>query len=325
MSLTMRVGLGQFKQLTDEKLAFIKQMGADDFLMNTPELPGDRQWEYEDLVALRKRADAAELRLMALENVPISFYDKVMLGLPGRDEQIEHMRTTIRNMGRAGIPIFGYHWVPNFVWRTPEMATLRGGAQSTRFNLEEHASAELTHGRVFTDEEMWANYEYFLERILPVAEEARVRLALHPDDPPVESLGGVARIFRNFSAFKRAMDTFDSPMHGLDFCMGCWSEMGGHDNVIKGIRHFGGQGKIVYVHFRDVEGRASCFHECFIDAGQVDTFEVVRTLKEVGFDGFMIPDHVPEVVDDTSWGHRGRAHAVGYMQALIQVVGKLDS
>ena len=98
MSLTMRVGLGQFKQLTDEKLAFIKQMGADDFLMNTPELPGDRQWEYEDLVALRERADAAELRLMALENVPISFYDKVMLGLPGRDEQIEHMRTTIRNM-----------------------------------------------------------------------------------------------------------------------------------------------------------------------------------------------------------------------------------
>jgi mannonate dehydratase len=320
----MRVGLGQFNELTDEKLAFIKQVGADDFLMNTPRLPGDTQWEYEDLAALKHRADRAGLRLMALENVPISFYDKAMLGLPGRDEQIGHMCTTIRNMGKAGIPILGYHWIPNSVWRTPEPAVLRGGARATRFRLAEHDPDLLTHGRVFTPEEMRSNYDYYLERILPVAEEAGVRLALHPDDPPTGTpLGGIARICSSFEDFKRAMDTFNSPCHGLDFCMGCWSEMGGHDNVIRAIRHFGGQHKIVYVHFRDVVGPVTDFHETFIDCGQVDTFEVVKTLKEVGFNGFMIPDHVPHIVDDTPWGHRGRAHCIGYMQALIQVVNKL--
>ena len=322
MSLTMRVGLGQFKELSDEKLLFIKQLGADDFLMNTPNLPGDRHWEFEDLAALKQRADEADLRLMALENVPIGFYDKVMLGGPGRDEQIEHMSTTVRNMGRAGIPILGYHWVPNFVWRTPNMATLRGGARSTRFDHSEHDPNELTHGRIYTPAEMWENYAYYLERILPVAEESKVTLALHPDDPPVTGLGGIARIFSSFEGFKRGMDTFDSPLHGLDFCMGCWSEMGGQENVLKGIRYFGLQGKIIYIHFRDVTGTSECFHENFIDAGQVDTFEVVKVLKEVGFDGFMIPDHVPHIVDDTGWAHRGRAHAVGFMQALIQAVDR---
>ena len=322
MSLSMRIGLGQFNELTDEKLEYIKQLGADDFLMNTPKLPGDKQWEYEDLVAVRQRADAADLRLMALENVPISFYDKAMLGLPGRDEQIAHMQTTIRNMGKAGIPILGYHWMPSGVWRTPELAIVRGGARATRFDMAEHADAPLTHGRVYTTDEMWANYEYYLERILPVAEEAGVKLALHPDDPPVESLGGVARLFYNFDGFKRAMDRFDSPYHGLDFCMGCWSEMGGMENVINAVRYFGERGKIIYVHFRDVQGRAARFNECFINEGNVDPYEVMRTLKEVGFDGFMITDHVPHMVEDTSWGHRGRAYAIGYMTAMLEMVNR---
>ena len=202
-----------------------------------------------------------------------------MLGLPGRDEQIAHMQTTIRNMGKAGIPILGYHWMPNSVWRTPEPAVLRGGARGTRFNQAEHDPDELTHGRVYTADEMWANYEYYLARILPVAEEAGVTLALHPDDPPVPSLGGVARIFCDFDGFKRAMDTFDSPNHGLDFCMGCWSEMGGMESVIHAVRHFGERGKIIYVHFRDVQGQVPCFNECFIDEGNVDPLVVMATLK----------------------------------------------
>ncbi|HIL07118.1 MAG TPA: mannonate dehydratase, partial [Candidatus Latescibacteria bacterium] len=190
--------------------------------------------------------------------------------------------------------------------------------------LVEHDPKELTHGRVFTHEEMWDNYNWYLERILPVAEEANVRLALHPDDPPTRTtLGGIARICSSFDDFKRNMDTFDSPHHGLDFCMGCWSEMGGHDNVIRAIRHFGSQGKIIYIHFRDVIGPVDDFYETFIDCGQVDTFKVVQVLKEVGFDGFMITDHVPHVVEDSPWGHRGRAHCVGFMQALIQVANKL--
>jgi len=213
--------------------------------------------------------------------------------------------------------------MPNSVWRTQEPATLRGGARATCFNQAEHDPDELTHDRVYTAEEMWANYEYYLERLLPVAEEAGVRLALHPDDPPVPSLGGIARLFHDFDGFKRAIDTFDSPNHGLDFCMGCWSEMGGHEKVMEGIHHFAGRRRIAYIHFRDVIGSSDNFHECFIDEGQVDTFEVVKALKELDFDGFMITDHVPRVVGDSPWGHRGRAHAIGFMQALIQAADKL--
>ncbi|MCB0095813.1 MAG: mannonate dehydratase, partial [Caldilineaceae bacterium] len=154
--------------------------------------------------------------------------------------------------------------------------------------------------------------------------EAGVKLALHPDDPPVESLGGVARLFRNFAGFKRAMDTFDSPNHGLDFCMGCWSEMAGMDYVIDAVRHFGQRGKIIYVHFRDVQGTVPCFNECFINEGNVDPLVVMKTLKEVGFDGFMITDHVPAMVEDSPWGHRGRAYAIGYMAAMLEVVNRMD-
>ena len=322
MADKMRIGEGQFNELSDERLAYLKQLGVEDFLLNTPKLPGDARWEYADLLAWRQRADAAGLRLMALENVPVKFYDKAMLGLPGRDEQIAHMQATIRNMGKAGIPILGYHWMPNSVWRTQPPAELRGGAKGTRFNLAEHDPAQLTHGRVYSAEEMWENYVYYLEAILPVAEEAGVTLALHPDDPPVESLGGIARIFHDFAGFKRAMDRFDSPNHGLDFCMGCWSEMGGHDYVIEAVKLFGGRSKIVYVHFRDVQGQAPCFNECFIDEGNVDTLTVMQALKDTGFTGFMITDHVPAMVDDTPWGHRGRAYAIGYMTALLQVINR---
>lgn len=322
MAMDMRIALGQFNELTEEKMLFIKQVGANDFLMNTPNLPGDAQWEYEDLIDLRRLADRAGLRLMSLENVPLRFYDQAMLGESGRDCQIEHMKITIQNMGRAGIPILGYHWMPNGVWRTPDPPPLRGGATTSWFDYERHKDAPLTHGRLYTAEEMWDNYCFYMERILPVAEECHVRLALHPDDPPVPTLGGIARIFGSFEGFNRAMETFDSPMHGLDFCMGCWSEMGGHENVIRAIRHFGGRDQIVYVHFRDVQGRIPCFNECFLGTGNVDPYEVMKTLNEIGFNGFMIPDHVPHLVDDSDWNHRGRALAIGYMSALLEMVKK---
>jgi mannonate dehydratase len=324
MSLPMRVGLGQFNELTDEMCQFIKQIGCDDFLMNTPNLPTEGGiWQSGDLAALKARADAHELRLMALENVPVPFYVDIMLGREGREQQMTNMVTTVRNMGKVGIPILGYHWMPAKVWRSQPPEELRGGALATRFNGAEHVDAPLAFDRDYTAEELWDNYCWYLDRILPEAEKACVRLALHPDDPPVPTLGGVARIFGSFEGFKRAMDKYDSPFHGLDFCMGCWSEMGGHENVMKGFDYFVPAGKVVYIHFRDVKGTADCFHECFIDDGQVDTFAVVQRLHELGFDGFMIPDHVPGTVGDSPWHHRGRAHCVGFMQALVQVAGKL--
>jgi mannonate dehydratase len=317
----MRVALGQFNEATDERLRFAKQIGVGGVLLNTPRLPGEKRWEFMDLVQLRSTVEDYGLRLEALENVPVRFYDRAMLGLPERDEQIENYQETIRNMGRAGIPILGYHWMPNSVWRTSRTTPGRGGARVTSFDLDLARSAPLSHGRVFSEDEMWQNYVYFMRAVLPVAEEAGVKLALHPDDPPVESLGGVARLFRSFEGFKRGMEVAPSPNHGLDFCMGCWSEMG--RGVIEPMEYFGSRGKLFYVHFRDVQGTVPKFQECFIGEGNVDVVEAMRTLKRVGFTGFLIDDHVPHVVDDTDWGHRGRAHATGYIMGLLNAVNRL--
>jgi mannonate dehydratase len=329
MTNTMRVAIGQFNELSHERLTFAQQIGASGVLLNTPLLPGDTRWELHDLRWLRRRCDEYGLRLEALENVPTRFYDRAMMGLDGCDQQIADYQATIRNMGEAGIPILGYHWMPNGVWRTPSVKA-RGGAIATAFDINQIDSAPLVAGvrkhpllgdRELSAEQMWDNYQYFMERVLPVAEAAGVTLALHPDDPPVPALGGIARLFGSFEGFRRAVEAFDSPQHGLDFCMGCWSEMG--PGAVEAIRYFGSRGKIVYVHFRDVQGHVPVFQECFLGEGNVDVVAAMRALKEVGFSGFIIDDHVPALIDDTGWGHRGRAHATGYIMGLVEAVGKL--
>ena len=321
MEEKMRIALGQFRDLTEEKLLFAKQLGLDDVLLNTPNLPGETCWEFSDLLLLRTKCEDYGVRLAAIENVPARFYVKAMLGLPGRDEQIESYQTIIRNMGKAGIPILGYHWMPNGVWRTSRTTPDRGGARVTSFDYDLARDAPLTHGREYGEDEMWANFTYFLRAVVPVAEEAGVKLALLPDDPPVASLGGVPRLFRNFEGFQRAMEIVPSPASGLDFCQGCWSEMG--PRVLDAIRYFGSRGKIFYVHFHDVKGTVPKFQETFIGQGNVDMFEALKTYREVGFRGFLIDDHVPRIVDDTEWGHRSRAFAIGYMTALLEVVNSL--
>ncbi len=319
-ALPMRLAVGQINELTDEHLAFAQQVGAADIQMNTPNLPGVARWEYEDLYALRQRAEAHNLRLITLENVPVRFYDKIMLGEDGRDEQLENMIATVRNMGKADIPILGYHWMPNGVWRTSFETCIRGGAISNEFQYEKVKDAPLTHGRVYTADEMRANYDWYMERILPVCEEAGVRMALHPDDPPVPTLGGVARIFSKFEDFRRAMETHPSPMHGLDFCHGCWSEMRGGEGVLEAVEWFGTRGRLFYIHLRDVQGKADDFRECFIDEGNSDVVAVMKKLREVGFNGFILDDHVPHLVNDSPYGHRGRAYALGYIRGLLDAV-----
>ncbi len=320
----MRIAIGQFNEPSHERLTFAKQLGVSGVLLNTPRLPGEHRWEYEDLARLREHVESYGLRLEALENTPKSFYEQAMLGGPERDRQIEHYQATIRNVGRAGIPILGYHWMPNSVWRTSGAKTIgRGGVRVTAFEMEQAKSAPLSHDREYTADELWANYERFIKAVIPVAEEADVRLALHPDDPPVPALGGVARIFNSFEGFRRGSEIVPSASWGLDFCMGCWSEMGGHENVVKGIRHFGSRGQIYYGHFRDVQGAPDNFAECFLGEGNVNLVQAMRAFKEVGFTGFLIDDHVPHMVDDSEWNHRGRAYATGYMIALLSAVNEL--
>ncbi len=321
--LPMRIALGQTNQLTPEIIQFCHQIGIHDIQFNmfhgSPHLPGEKRWEYMDLLQLRTACEDAGLRLNAIENTPIYFYDKIMLGLPGRDEQIEHMQATVRNLGRAGIPIFGYHFIATGVWRTSRTARARGGAETTAFDYELAKAAPLTFDREYTDDEIWDNYAYYMKAILPVAEEAGVKLALHPDDPPVPTLGGVARIMRNFDAFKRAMEIGDSPNHGLDFCVGSWSEMS-PEECMKGLRYFAERDKIFYVHFRDVLGTVPNFREAFIGEGNLNMFEVMKTLKEHDFKGFLIDDHVPRMVGDSGWMGLSRAFANGQMVTMLELL-----
>lgn len=330
-SLPMRVGVGQFMLPSDERLRYASQLGVEDVLLNFyqydfdyPQLPdeefapleGKREWGYEQLVDLREQVERYGLRLNAIENLPISFYEDVILGGEDRDEQLEHVKNTVRNMGRAGIPILGYHWMPAGVWRTGTQS-VRGGAEATSFDIDA-IDNELTHDRTYSEAELWDNYEYFLEEVLPVAEDAGVKLCIHPNDPPVPELGGIPQLFRDFDSFKKAMQIVPSEHHGLEFCLGCWSQMG--EDLDEVIQYFGARDEIFYVHFRDVQGTVPRFHETFVDEGNYDELHIMRLLRDVGFSGLMISDHVPKMEGDTDWGHRGRALTTGYLRGMLRAL-----
>jgi mannonate dehydratase len=316
----MRPGFGQFQVASEEYLLFAQQFGATDILFNTPLIPGDGgKWQLQDLVKLRLRVEQFGMKLSALENVPTSFYDHIMLNGPRRDEQIENMIATVRNMARAGIPIFGYNWMPSHVWRTPP-ALIRGGALATAYDHALGSKYPLTHGREYSEEEMWQNLEHWIKIITPVAEEEGIRLGIHPCDPPVDKLGGIPQLLRSFESYKRLVEIYPSDSNGIEFCQGTFSEM--KDDIYEMIDYFVSRKKILYVHFRNVSSKVPNFYEEFVNTGYVDMHKAMKIYHKHNFDGFFIDDHVPHTHGDTPWGHRGRAFANGYIQAMIEAVQK---
>jgi mannonate dehydratase len=317
--MRMRLAMHFGGAATDERLAYAKQLGADDVVIQRPPVAGDGFWSFKDLVLLRSRCEDAGLRLAAIGGgVPMDWIIKAMLGQPGRDEQIENYQESLRNVGRAGIPVLGFNWHPDLVWRTSRTAAERGGAKVTAFDADLVKDAPLTFDREYSEEEFWENFAYFLRAVGPVAEEAGVKMALHPSDPPVPAIGGVPRILRSFEAHKRVMELAPSPAVGLNFCVGTWAEMGG--DVYEAIRHFGSQGRIHLVHFRNVKGSVPRFRESFVNSGDMDMHRAMKLFKELGYEGVFTDDHVPKLIDDTDWGHRSHAYAMGYIQALLDVV-----
>lgn len=335
----MRIAAGQFRELTQQDLAFARQIGCAGVTVNKPDLdspawvaflnkqfraaagprPMTRRWSAMDLVQMRAAVEAHGLALECIEGIPANLLDKAMLGLPGAEEQIEDCKATIRAMGQAGIPVLGYNWIPDGVWRTAKAAHGRGGALVTAYD-DAVAQRVLTGSLPPRDDAaMWANWERFITAVLPVAEEAGVKLSLHPDDPPVPMLDGVARIFRSEESFARAMEFADSPMHGIAFCTGTFAEAGAAP-MMRALRRFARAGRIHYLHLRSVAGALPRFAEAFIDEGSVDSVAVLRELLDAGFDGFVIDDHVPHLVDDTVWGHRGRAHATGHIAGILRAL-----
>ena len=339
----MRVALGQLPRLSDQSLAFARQLGVTGIQLNTPDLPGEFRWEVADLHRVRETCDAAGLRLEAIENLPNHFYEHCMIGGPRRDDQIEHVCATIRHIGEAGIPILGYNFMPGSVWRTWMRRDGRGGALVNGFDQSVADDPSRTHEVIVArrdrrladpwvrgahlipplsidERTLWKHFRWFLERVVPVAEAAGVTLALHPDDPPVPMLGGVARLFRSVGALEEAVDIVPSERSAIDLCLGTVSEMGGETTVLDAIRVLGPRNKIAYVHFRDVRGSVPVFEECFLGEGNYRPLRVMRALRDHGFTGFILDDHAPGLVDDSDYGHRGRAHAIGYIQGLLEAI-----
>lgn len=345
------------REATDEVLKLAVQLGVRDIVLyggpGARNLPGTSQpltkprAEYEDYLAVRRRLESYGLRLAAVEGgfLHLAKYRDVAFGGPKRDELIGELIAEIRDMARAGVPIYGYHWMPSLVWRTPPVK-IRGGAEATAFDyglvkhVRDRRGCEETRRTLNwflivcdnvpesaeqapNEDEMWRNLEYWIRRVTPVAEREGIRLGIHPDDPPVERLAGQPRLFRNHAAYRRLIEIYPSEANGIEFCQGTFSEM--RDDVYEAIRYFGSRNKILYVHFRNVSAPVPKFHEEFVNAGYVDMARAMRLYRDVGYRGIFIDDHCPRVEGDGNFpgnlgGWRSRAHALGYIQALIDAV-----
>jgi mannonate dehydratase len=257
-------------------------------------------------------------RVVALEDTPP--IDKVRLGLPGRDEQIDNVITQLRAMGSIGIPVLCYNWMALTSWSRTDIAIpARGGALVTGFRLADSLALEpLAQPGEIDAEQLWSALSYFLDAVLPVAEEEGVRLALHPDDPPLSVVRGVPRIMSSLDGFRRLLSLNTSESNAVTFCQGNFALM--TDDLPVTIREFGERGSIAFVHFRDVRGTADDFVETFHDDGQNDLAECMRVYAELGFSGPMRPDHVPTMHGETnerpSYGTLGRLFALGYIRGL---------
>lgn len=323
----MRLAMAYFYDWHENKKIISKQLGVTEAVTNVPKqeyLPeGKKPWDYDVLLEKKNRFERDGLKVTVIEGpTPL---DKVKLGLPGRDEEIENFCTLLENISKLGIQIVCYNWMPVIGWfRSRTNIKTRGDAIVTGFSYEDVKNDPLTWAGEISQEQLWTNLEYFLKAVVPVAEKYEVKLAIHPDDPPVPVLKGIGRILINAQAFKRVIEMVPSEFNGITMCQGCFATMG--ENISEIIRYFGKLNKIFFAHFRDVRGTADHFHEVFHDDGKTDMFEAIKCYREVGFDGPMRPDHVPSMVGEDnsnpSYGILGNLFAIGYMKGLIEAVEK---
>ncbi len=307
----------------DDELRFARQLGVD--CVYTWVKPEQRAYEY--LARLRERVEQYGLRLYNVGNIAAAKNDKIHLALPGRDRAIADFQAFVRDLGRAGIGVTTFTWEPTQVWSSAPGETR--GAETRGVDLDEMRRRPFTHGRVYSEDELWDNFAYFMRQMLPVCAEAGVRLALHPNDPPSPyPLGGIPCLIHSFDTYRRAFAIADSIAGsraaagggrlGMEFCCGCWLEGGaGFGDIFTGIRTFTADDRILIVHFRNVSAPLPYFVETFLDNGYGDMYAIMKTFVEAGYRGTMILDHTPKFVGEYARGG-GTAYAIGYMRALLE-------
>ena len=304
---------------TPEDLQFVREVGGEYVNIWTDAKTANLE-NYQRLI---HNVESAGLEVWNIGNLSVHNMEEVTLNLPGRDEKIEEYKNYLRLLGKVGLRYTTYAHMGNGIWSSARETT-RGGAPARALDLSmprkgfwngKEFNLPLTHGRVYSEEEIWENYAYFIKQVVPVAEEQGVRIGIHPDDPPVPVLGGVPRcIFGNFQGYVRALEIANSPNIGVCLCAGTWLEGGPlmGKTVLEAIQYFGERKKLFKIHFRNVQAPLPHFVETFVDSGYMDMYKVMRALRQVNFDGVVIGDHFPEMAG----GQRASvAYTFAYMKA----------
>ena len=299
---------------TDDDLAYFRQVGVEAAsIWTTVEDAG-----YDYMAQTRQRLADHGIELWNVGILDLHCDPTMVLGLPGFDAKLEQYVNYLRDLGRAGIGYTTYAHMANIKmlpYYQSAVGQARGGLPTREFDAGQARSLPLSHDRAYAEDEIWSTFARFLQAAVPAAEEAGVRIGLHPDDPPVPSLGGVPRIFSSFDGYRRAVELADSPNFGLCLCVGTWAEGGaalGKD-VYEMIDHFGAQNKLFKIHFRNVDQPMPVFRETLVDDGYIDMHRVIEGLHRTGFDGVLLPDHVPG-------DGRHAAYTLGYMRAVRKQV-----
>jgi mannonate dehydratase len=359
----MKLGLGLYRHmLNDDYFSFAAQAGCShvivhlvDYFRQGSSNPIDNQptggkdtpwgvagdpdklWTVAELRSLRHKIEGSGLQLEAIENLDPAHWHDILLDGPRRALHIENVKTTLRHMGEAGIPVLGYNFSLAGVCGRIRGPYARGGAISVA--MDGPVTTPIPNGVVWNmiyDEnaapgtlatvshaELWQRLQRFLEEVLPVAQEAGVRMAAHPDDPPMPTMRQQPRLVYQPWMYQKLIDINPSPSNQLEFCLGTLAEMT-EGNVYDAIEQYSRQARIAYVHFRNVAGKVPEYHETFIDDGEMDMLRVLSILRRNGFDGVLIPDHSPQMTCAAPW-HAGMAHTLGYIKAAISAVERMPN
>jgi mannonate dehydratase len=284
-----------------------------------------RKEEYTDtLRKIHANFQAEGMTIAGVESHPVPA-EKIKLGVKGRDEEIEDYKAAIEALGKVGIPMICYNFMAGLGWyRTRTDLPARGGALTSEFDYQEAQKQGLTQWGEVSEEKMWSNIEYFLKAVIPVAEKAGVQMALHPDDPPISPLRGIARIAISAANYRRIMNIVPSPVNGVTFCQANFKLMG--EDIEKLAGEWCRQKKIFFVHFRDVKGTCEHFVETFHDNGPTNMARMLKIYSDSGFDGPMRPDHAPTLEGESNehpgYASMGKIFAIGYIRGILRALNE---